>query len=426
MKPKILIVIDSHNREYLPSLYLKHALEGESLECKITSKYSLGISYNNFKPDFVIIPKIHKIPHLSEIKKSSKVILMTAESFTGMKESIVSYTKLWETQNIDFCFSWGTFDKAVYEEIKLFPNVPTFVTGNPIIEPWYLNKKKEGGKKKIGITTSLRSMTHLAASQNPIEQIISMEDNGASGFFDPPNHAESWIAFEAAWLRIIYDLMKEFKSYEISIRPHPLEKKEYYQKFKDINPNVTISEHATINEWLDDVDFLLSFLSTSQLDAHVRGIKVISIKNLFPKSIIEGIPASLSAIFANFFPEPKDLNEVKSLIDSYVIKSSKIDTFLLDTFNYPTEKPSKKIVQQIKLLASSHVCNKVNRKVKLKPLQEFMSYLPMGAELFILLKDFKSTYLKGEKVAVSFCAHKILRNQKFKKQFIKYQNSDFF
>lgn len=416
MKKKVLIVVDSYFREYLPALFLQNTINSAGIDCRITSKFSLGVTYNKFRPDILILPKLHKMPHLAEIKKNTRIILLTAESFTGVKEGIPVYTKLWDIDKADYCFTWGSFDREAYKELNLFPKDRTITTGNPAIEHWYYPGKKPKSKKRIGIATSLRALTHSSASQNPISQIISLEDNGTSGFFDPPNHAESWVAFEAAWLRIIYDIVRDFKDYEISIRPHPLENKEHYEIYKKFHPNLSISKHSSISEWVQEIDYMLSFVSTSQLDAHVNGVRVISMRKLFPDSVMNYVTQSLTAMFKDDFPEPKNYQELREILVNYPATSNKLNAFLLDVFNFPTDKPSQNILGEIQKILKDDCPPAASRKVSLKPMHAFFSALPWGAELLLLFKDIKNYFLGTENVAVSYCPHRFSRNREIKKR----------
>ncbi len=431
MSNKVLILIDSNNREYLAALFLQEALNAKGIQSKIINRFALGISFNKYKPTAVIVSKLHKIPELEHIIKHAQVYFLPAESFTGSNQAIIDFSKQWPKHLCDYILCWGKNDYDVYLNENIFPKEKLLITGNPIVEIWHINSKhkKSQSNKTIGITTSMRALTHINRPLSPVHQICNVEDNGSSGFFDPPYHAENWFFFEAAWIRIIYDICKKNEFSEspknIIIRPHPLENKKDYAYFEKFD-HVKIDQFLNIDEYLNKVDILFSFISTSQLDAYLKKVNVISIANLFPKIVQQGIPKSMLTNLSPQFENPNSLDEAFALIDQPFKNIPQLDDFAKKVFNFPdTKRPSTNIAEFIRQNLDHPNGKKKFHKTKLSTIKLAFSFFHRGDDLFILFRDLRFRLLKkGDGVYNSYCAHLFQRNKMYKKYFHQIKEYD--
>lgn len=259
---RVLLVVDSFDREFLSMRLTASALQKQGVEVRLCSRPILAMTYNRFQPQVIILPKTHKIPYLDLIHLSSVVVLVQAESYVGSPDSFKYLSVHLRKEFVDLVCCWGMFDYDFYIENGIFSSDRVFVTGHPIIESWYLPfsmRNRNVSKPIVGITSSLRAFTHKAHGLhvNPLKSIINIEEVGDSGYFLPPYHAEDWIAFEASWIRIIYQLVKENPDIQFSLRPHPLENPVHYKEFERF-PNLTVDAFGHISDWLNSLDALCS------------------------------------------------------------------------------------------------------------------------------------------------------------------------
>lgn len=422
---KILIVIDSFKREFSGVTFLKRELKKNGFKVFTCSRFNLLLSYNRILPHIVILPKTHKILGLDQIYKNSYVVLMGAESFSGAREALIACARSkaaggWQDSLVDLVACWGEFNKRVYSEIGVFKNATIAATGHPMTESWYQKKylRKNDHKKIIGISLSLRTITHSMAP--PIVQTVCDTERDKL-LYDSGYHAESWLLYEITWLRIVTNLIEELSSeYEIQLRPHPLEDKSQYDYFSKIYPNISVHADEDIISWCDGIDVLLSYMSTSQVDAYVRGVNVISIKDLFPDFVLNGIPNMMKIEMNDFFYSCVDMENLKSMIkENTSNKNPKIDGFLLDVFNYPSEnRPSVNIANLIVNFFSKKPRYK-NKKITPIPLDGIFKHVPsflFPDYLFIMLAHTRNILGKGFDPTFSYCAHTFLKNRKVEKQ----------
>lgn len=417
---RVLLVIDSFDREYLSIRLLKDALERRGVTVSLCSRPILGMVFNRFRPDIVVLPKTHKIPELEHIHRHAVVVLMQAESFVGSLEAFELLAPKIRRNFVDVSCCWGEFDRDFYIGAGIFPPECAFVTGHPITEAWYLQRPLRLAEKKpaIGITFSLRALTHksLGAKPNPIAAITGLEDIGESGFFVPPYHAEDWIAFEASWLRIAYQLVKENPDLSFSLRPHPIENSSLYKVFEKKFKNVKIAEGGHIFQWLSSVDVVCSAYSTSMLDAYFSGVSVLSIRNLISPRLIEGIHPGVSSIpHERYFPGPRTSAEMREEMLKPWHAIGELDALGQRVFNFSRGKrPSERVADVIIGEAPKFTA----QKTAFAPIPERLSERVFGPfswspDLRMALLHLRDEFGGTQITSAAYCRHRFITNRRF-------------
>lgn len=350
---RVLLVVDSFDREFLAMRLTAAALEKLGAEVRLCSRPILGMTYNRFRPEVVVLPKTHKIIGLEEIHRGSAIVLAQAESFVGSEDSFRYLSAHLRKEYVDLVCCWGQFDHDFYTQNDVFPADRVHVTGHPMIESWYLPtaaQKDSNASPVVGITSSLRAFTHKANGSriNPFRSIIGIEEVGGSGYFLPPYHAEDWVAFEASWVRIVYQLIKDNPDIKFSLRPHPLENPLHYKEFERF-PNLTVDSHGHIAEWLTSLDVLCSSFSGSMLDGYFRRVPVVSIRNLIPARILACIHPSIPGIpHEKHFIAPGTLAGTRAELYKPWQPIPEMDALGKRVFNFPDSKrPSERLAETI-------------------------------------------------------------------------------
>ena len=419
---RVLLVIDSFDREFLAVRLLAAALDRHGMVTRICSRPVLGMTYNRFRPDVVVLPKTHKIPELEAIHRSSVVLLAQAESFVGSEDSFNYLSGNLKKEFIDVVCCWGPFDYDFYLHSGFFTREQAFVTGHPIIESWYLAPERGARQKApvVGLTTSLRAFTHKANGPhpNPIASIIGIEEVGDSGYFVPPYHAEDWVAFEAAWIRVIYQLVKENPDIRFSLRPHPLENPVHYKVFEKFT-NLAVDPHGHIAEWLGTIDVMCSMFSGSMLDGYFRHLPVVSIRNLIPARILGGIHPSIIAIpHEQLFPAPDSFAAVREELFKPWRAIEELDALGARVFNFPSKRPSEQIAEVM-----STVCEPLlKKKQAFAPIPEtrfekLCGPFAWSPDLRMAMLDLRGALDKTSRTSSSYRKHRIFMNRKYDKLF---------
>jgi hypothetical protein len=287
-------------------------------------------------------------------------------------------------------------------------------------ESWYAPQRTRapGSRPVIGIASTIKVLANAFGDRNLVSLIDGIENNsdanGKSIYFDEPNHAEWWIAFEAAFIRLIINVADEFPDFEVRIRPHPTERAADYAALKRGRPNVRVSQGGDIADWLEDVDVLLSFISTSQIDAAVRGKSVISLKKLFPEWVMAGLPERLRLAIDDMFPAPASFVELRTVLSGPRFESEVANEYIKKIFNFPSEKrPSELIANYISQYLAEHG-GKPMAGVPLPTsrIRRLFGF-PAGDTVLMVALDLKSWFGRDAAgVSHSYCAHRWGRNSR--------------
>jgi surface carbohydrate biosynthesis protein len=413
-KLKVLLVIDVYKREYKGMLKLKRELTSRGAKVSLISRHVVEYAFNQVKPDIVILPKSHKINFIEHIHKHAYVILLQAESFSGSGESLVTFSKQgWKTDCIDMVFTWGEYDTKIYKSEGIFKHQVMKITGHPMIEDWYNKKEAKEGfdtKKVIGISTSLRAMTHDSAVKSFVTNVCHVEENGASGFFESPYHAEAWVAYEACIIRLIYNIIKMYPENRIMIRPHPTESIDAYNFLKGMG-NVSVCNSLSIFDWFSEIDVLLSYMSTSQLDAYVYGLHVITLKDAIPLHVQEGIPKYYKQL-DHLFPSFTSVDDLGKIINTGYRPNSEIDLFLENVFNYPNGGRASRNISNY-IFGELDLDFIFKNKRKFRPINvkhfRFVPNFFRKDHVLMLVRDFRDIFLGvNDNVGGSYCLHREL------------------
>lgn len=417
---KVLLVIDSFDREYLAIRLLRHALERRGVVVRVSSRPVLTMAYNRFKPHAIVLPKTHKLPELEHMHRHAVIILMQAESFVGSLNAFRLMAPLLRKQFVDIACCWGEFDRNFYIGEKTFPADRIYVTGHPMTEAWHLKRSERLAKDKpvVGITFSLRGLTHkaLGVLPNPIEAIISLEEAGDSGYFIPPYHAEDWIAFEASWLRIAYQIAKDNPDITFSLRPHPIENIDLYKAFQNKLSNVLIAPKGHISQWLRTVDVVCSAYSTSMLDAYFSGVSVLSLRNLIPARVKEGIHPGVTGIpHEDHFLAPMTYNELRERMLESWKPIEELDHLGRHVFNFNGNARPSECVADIIVEKTHEIYSK---KESFAPVPERVSEKIFGKfswspDARMALLHFRDLIKNSRTTASSYCKHRFIHNSCF-------------
>ncbi len=197
--------------------------------------------------------------------------------------------------------------------------------------------------------------------------IYRLERKGGDGtYFLPPNHAESWIYWEAAFVRVLCNIVDQLvvpSKVKTQLRPHPFEMAHCYRSLQESSGGLLdVVKQGTMSEWLKGIGTLVTVLSASALDASVRNVPVISIKGLMPKSAADQIPPGYHYDYYDFFWQANGMDELKELVNNglagKLAVSPKLDQlakYIADHFVYPRIKPSAQLVaEQIAEFLGNH------------------------------------------------------------------------
>jgi surface carbohydrate biosynthesis protein len=330
----------------------------------ICSIFHFVYYYTRYAPQGIIFP--NTMHNLTRFAQGSSIFVVPSESGNGNLIQIkdmhggTGYNPIYP-ECVDRFFCWGNSMKEVLEKSGKWKASQLAVTGGPATDHWMLPWPAAGNlNRRLGITTSLRVLSNSTstAKTNYFRWIDEMELLGGDGiYYYPPEHAESWILFEASLIRVVLGIVRTAivtRKEIVEIRPHPFERISRYDYFKDtFKEKVRINKAGTISEWLADKFILFTYLSASALDAAVKGIPVVSLKGLMDPDALRKVPPRFHYDYYDFFWQLKDFSQVSEFIDlakqgrlAPCKDKKKLEEFLAEHFSFPRPAPAAALIAQ--------------------------------------------------------------------------------
>lgn len=355
MEPRVLIVIDNAKRELFGGTLLARCLGSLGVEAVLCSVFAFRAYYARLAPDAVVWP--NPLRDLSEVAADSAVFVLPSESGNGQPDLVAMHGGTAQNpvypKGVDRFFCWGSAMRQILLEGGAWSDEQLVVTGSPATDHWLL-PRREGPGSRIGLTTTFRALSNSAtpARTNYFEWLDQAERWGGDGsFYLPPEHAESWVFFEASLARVVVGLARVLtaaRAEPLDIRPHPLELEERYRYLSGITGGrASVTKAGTISQWLDDKAILFTFMSASALDAVVRGLPVVSLMNLIDPDALRKIPAHFRYGYEPMLWPLDDAAQAAEYVESAV--GGRLDTcrdrrgieaLLADHFAYPRPQPA--------------------------------------------------------------------------------------
>ncbi len=363
MAKTVLIAIDQSVRELFGAYLLDHYLTSMGLRTILCSYIELEHYCARYNPDAVVLP--HAFIDPTEIATNSLVFILPSESGNGQPDQLLAThggtTHTVYPDGVTRFFCWGVGMRNVLLEAGTWDAEQLAVTGNPATDHWLLpNTNSKAEKSVIGLTTNFRILSGNtpARKTNTLALIDRIELSGGGGsYFRPPEHAESWVFFEASLARVVGSLLRALsveRSERTKIRPHPHESDWRYDHFHAIsNGRIKIVRTVHITEWLANVSVLFTYLSASALDAVVRGVPVVSLKGLIDTDALRKLPDAFSYPYDDMLWQIDDFDQAIEYVE--LAREGKLPRcrddkrfreFMLHEFAFPRRVPAAELVAQ--------------------------------------------------------------------------------
>ena len=325
MTKTVVIAIDSSARELVGCSLLAGYLASMGIKCVLCSILSFPEYYARYKPEAVVWPNVFW--DLSHVAEASFVFVLPSESCNGQHGQISIHAgrsgNPAYTETIERFFCWGPGMKEVLLETGAWKDWQLVVTGSPATDQWLLPRSSAApAERRIGLTTNFRALSNSKPPRkmNYFEWLDETESSGGDGtYFLPPEHAESWVFFEASLARAVIRLVRTLaveRAETLEIRPHPQEMKCRYAYLSGITQGrVTTTKTGTISEWLSDKSILFTCTSASALDAVVRGVPVVSLRGLLDPDAVRKIPDHFRYTYEDMLWQMEDVGQAVEYVE---------------------------------------------------------------------------------------------------------------
>ena len=372
----VLLVIDHSDRELSYILLIQHYLKELGLTSQICSVHNAIVAFDWWRPSAVLVPRVYD-PWIEIFAERAFVFILPSEHGNSQKNCVSAILFGTETnssylKSVDLCFCCGDNTKQWIIDSDILSEEKLFSVGHPNTDHWLLGKTKKTTENRIGLSTSLRFFNnHNGGPGNALRLLYDAEKTGYDGtYYLPPQHAEAWFHFEAAYLRLVFNFIDHTivpNQWKLEIRPHPNEAMKTYDFLnKYTNDLVSARKRGNISEWLSRISLLFTGVSMSALDAYVKGIPVVSLQPSINLQAFSNIPAMYHYDYYQYFWQLENLSQAKEYVEasfsgklSLAKETKSIDQFLKNNFHYPREKTSSELIAEaIKKFLTSHKVRK--------------------------------------------------------------------
>lgn len=415
MNTDVLLVVDNSERELVGIFLIKQYLRELGFSSKICSRFTLTQAFHKFRPKTIVLPNAG-FSRCQGLMERCFVCVLPSESGNGQHAQVLgimkgSPTNKCYTGYVDMFFSWGEQMTKWLVEEKVYSKERIRTTGHPSTDHWLLPVQKKLNRK-AGLTTTFRMLSNsMGGVTNAIKWIYQAEKSGGDGsFYLPPEHAETWIYWEAAFLRLICNILDYIvipHNIRIELRPHHIEMKEPYEFLvKQSKGLMQVFKEGTISEWFQNIDVLLTYMSASALDAVVKGFPVISLKKILNQDALQRIPYGFRYDYYDYLWQAESLDQLKEFIEDAFWGRLQVSPnpdylkeYIYRHFHFPRKKPSACLVAEgIADLMEN------NRPRKFRPLHDSSSvkfwlyttlnYVPYSTELVMGFRHIED-YFRG-------------------------------
>ena len=186
-------------------------------------------------------------------------------------------------EKCDIVFFWG---QDHYNAVKnVYPTIEnkSCISGHPIVDEILLNVENlknnviTNSKKKILIATSCGIANHINGTDFFIEMSNNAGKNNLSK--DEADILNLKVSLDLVvfdqWKKIIPKIAKEFKNYEVIVRPHPSENVDFWRVFLKDHKNVRINSATPILDELIKTDLFIHFGSTTSITSNLLKIPTL-------------------------------------------------------------------------------------------------------------------------------------------------------
>lgn len=416
----VLLIIDNSCRELEGILLIQHFLSKLGLSSKICNPFNLIPAYNKYQPKAIVFPNAGH-PIIETLSRSVYIFVLPSESGNGQKNQVLSThrgTNSYHcyTECVDHFFSWGEQMKEWLIESGAYPRDHISATGHPATDHWLIPMKRVPNQI-IGLTTTFRALNSSHGRKcNFIRFIYEIEKNGIPSYYEPPEHTESWFYWEASFIRVICNFITDVaipNALRLQLRPHPLENiKPYLYLTKLSNGLVKAVKQGPISDWFQNIDLLLTFMSGSSIDAVVRGLPVVSLKNVLNQDALSRIPKGFIYDYDQYFWQLESFEQVKEYArDAFKGKlpvspqREKLDDYIYRHFSYPRKKPAALLIaERIREILSNNKRRAFKRFSSSNPLKSSFQRVLHAWPDFYLVMTFLRTKLAELKGNTGFRA----------------------
>jgi surface carbohydrate biosynthesis protein len=284
-----VILVDHKNRDLMGAVLMAHHLEARGIRCHLESLECYYSCLADHAPDLILFNHInssHLVRYSQRMKEMNVLAAVLPNEGIHYNEEVLRYNsgRFHKGSHMDFYFCWNSIhQRALKEEGPGGPETRIEVCGVPrfdfYLAPWkriYARPLRPAGSRPV-----LLLCTNLAMARYE-----NLADSDAAKFFEPFRRVSMYDDYRAVidyhirgrekMLKFLH-AMAASDRYDIILRPHPREVKDYYEgrlsEWDDkVRQRISIDHDSNITELILNSDLEISCETcTTAMEAWVAG-----------------------------------------------------------------------------------------------------------------------------------------------------------
>ncbi|MFQ5874714.1 MAG: hypothetical protein ACE5JL_13090, partial [Dehalococcoidia bacterium] len=330
----ILLLVDNRTRDAHGILLVYNWLRSMGCRVVLCNKRNWKARWRAVKPSVVVLSYTDGAGMeelLSQVAKVSRIALIPEEGaipdrdfvvlerYTGIRKEVGAFTK-----GISKVFLWGPQTAQWLLEAGVFTPEQIVVSGSPRFDP-YLALTHNGTRlwgddhtsRAIGFATGFEKL-NVYHRNNFLQLVDERRNIQENEYYDAGKNIEDYVWFQTACMRTVLDIIEQFaaSSNLMYIRPSPYEMVEGYTFLKEKYPHLIVSNSLLVWEWLTRLSCLVTFNSTTGIEALLIGVPVISPLKLLGSRLHDhmNLPTYVNPPFLRFYWQPETLSEAIDML----------------------------------------------------------------------------------------------------------------
>lgn len=273
----------------------------------------------------------NQIPILKKIKENGFILTCQDEEHGLLDINYAEFAKLrFSETTLELCdqlFAWGNHD---YESIiKIYPKFKNKViaSGSPRVDLWrkefdsiYKSKQIPVDKPFILVVSNFGRVFNSFRIWDLFEirkRFLNIRSIDVKEYFSGISYETNLVG---EFVTMIGELARNYPSFDIVVRPHPVEDEESWKKFlSGLGDNIKVEKDGGISKWIRNAELIVHNGCTSSMEASVSGIPVFTFRP---------IPSNFERETPNLFGyESFSKEELISQISSYLMGSIDLLSF---------------------------------------------------------------------------------------------------
>ena len=296
----VLLLVDQKARDLASVLLIGEYLKAMRVRTAICNKTNVLSAVLRHRPDVFVMSGTHGNFQAvaRHIGPWCKLVLMTQEGAcvtrdaTILRHTLNGLSVSCYLAGLSRVYLWGETSRRWLSEAGVYPDEVMRVVGTSRLDVYRAamwrargsNESRPRDGLRIGVANRGATVNPVSTA-NPVELLdhYRLEEGSHRAYIDTGREWEDWVWHSVASLRVNLNVIERLcanPNYDVVFRPDPFEKVESYRFLSDRYKNFRINSDPILHNFVNEIDVLVTELSTTGIEAFILKRPVLSTQKL--------------------------------------------------------------------------------------------------------------------------------------------------